>query len=230
MSSSTTTSSSTTSPTTTTTTTTNNKRTKLVDQEQEEDNKEQSMEKIPHQWKTHITKILFSEKQIQQRISELAQEINVHYHGKENIIVVCMLKGALMFMTDLVRQLRIPNIIDFMTVSSYRGTQTTGTVQLKQDLSIDPAGKHLLIVEDIIDTGTTLAWLREFLESKNCASIKIACLLDKKIARHKDSKAIVDFIGFTCPDEFVVGYGMDYKQLYRGLPFIGVLGKEGIDA
>jgi hypoxanthine phosphoribosyltransferase len=127
-----------------------------------------------------------------------------------------------MFMADLMRTIGVEYEIDFMSVSSYGfGTQTSGSVKIKKDLSVDPFGKHVLIIEDLIDTGTTLSWIKEYLRSKNCASVAMCCLLDKKARRTTD--VFVDYVGWECPDEFVVGYGMDFAGTYRCMPFVGIL-------
>jgi hypoxanthine phosphoribosyltransferase len=144
------------------------------------------------------------------------------YAGSE-IIVVGLLKGAFIFVADLLRDLTVNYKIDFMVVSSYAGT-TSGNIRLKQDLEVDPHGKHILVVEDLIDTGKTLKWMKEHLQTKAPASVRIACLLDKAERREVDVE--VDFVGWTCPDEFVVGYGMDFDNGYRCMPFVGVLKPE----
>jgi hypoxanthine phosphoribosyltransferase len=139
------------------------------------------------------------------------------------LIVVGLLKGAFVFVSDLLRDLRVSHKIDFMVVSSYHGT-TSGNLVLKQDLSLDPDGKHVLVIEDLIDTGKTLKFMKEHLLTKNPKSVKIACLLDKTERREVDVH--VDYVGWKCPDEFVVGYGMDFDNEYRCMPFVGVLKPE----
>lgn len=181
----------------------------------------------PQVWKNHIKQVLFSEAAIKAKTAELAKAISKEYSGKE-VLCVGLLKGAVVFLTDLVRQLEVPYQIDFLTVSSYgHSTTSSGSVKLKKDLDIDPKGRHVLIIEDLIDTGTTLAWIKHHLASKECASVKLCTLLDKssrRTAALKDMK--IDFCGWTCPDEFVVGYGMDFSENYRCLPFVGVLKPE----
>ena len=176
------------------------------------------------EWKANIDRVLFTESAIQTRIRALATTISEDYKGKE-IVAVGLLKGAVCFMIDLLKYLTVPYTMDFMALSSYgKGTKSKGSVVMKKDLSEDPAGKHILIVEDIIDTGGTLRWLKKYLADKNCASIRIACLLDKKARRSAENEDIViDYPGFHCPDKFVIGYGLDFAGHYRCLPFIGVL-------
>ena len=178
----------------------------------------------PTAWQDHMDQILFDEKTLQTRVRELAQQISKDYPEGTEVVVVGLLNGAICFVVDLVRHLKIPYTMDFMALSSYRGSKSKGTVELKKDLSFDPEGKHILVVEDIVDTGGTLKWLREYLRSKSCASIRVCCLLDKKEGRaEENAEVVVDYVGFVCPNEFVVGYGLDFNQRYRGLPFIGVL-------
>ena len=166
--------------------------------------------------------ILISEEDLQQRIVTLAAEINKDYKGKK-ITLVCALKGAMIFMADLARRVEVPVIFDFIGASSYDGgTYSTGTVRLTKDLDFDPANKHILLVEDILDTGNTLAFIQKYILDKNPASFKSCCLLDKP-ERRVVHGVKADYTGFTIPDQFVVGYGLDYDQLYRNLPYIGVL-------
>jgi len=181
----------------------------------------------PDLWRHHIKEVLFSEQTLQDRVKTLAREISADYlkaDPKAEIVLVGLLNGAICFVVDLARHLQVPYTMDFMAVSSYKGAHSKGTIELKKDLSFDPAGKHILVVEDIVDTGTTLKWLRNYLQSKQIASVKVVCLLDKKEGRKvENSQVVVDYVGFVCPNKFVVGYGLDYDQHYRGLPFIGVL-------
>ena len=169
--------------------------------------------------------ILISEEAIRHRVKELAQEINNDYHGNA-LTLVCALKGAMIFMADLSRNLDTIVDFDFIGASSYgEGTASTGKVYLTKDLDFDPTGKHILLVEDILDTGHTLTFLRQHILSKEPASFKACCLLDKPERRIvMDVKS--DYTGFTIPDQFVVGYGLDYAQRYRNLPYIGVLNIE----
>lgn len=180
----------------------------------------------PDVWSGHIDHVLYDTEKLQARVRELAATVSSDYPEGSEIVVVALLNGAVCFAVDLVRNLNISYTMDFMAVSSYKGTQS-GNVELKKDLSFNPAGKHILVVEDIIDTGSTLRWLHEHLKSKGCASVKICCLLDKKEGRTtENSEMMVDYVGFVCPNRFVVGYGLDFNQKYRGLPFIGVLKPE----
>lgn len=165
--------------------------------------------------------MLIIEKDITDRLDALAAEIKNDYAGK-TITMVCALKGGVIFMTDLARRLDANVEMDFLRVSSYGGTESTGSVQLDMAISIDIQDRHVLLVEDIVDTGHTLVFLRNYLESMNPASLKICALLDKP-ERRIDHNARYDYLGFTIPDKFVVGYGLDYDQRYRNLPYIGIL-------
>ena len=163
-------------------------------------------------------KVLFEENEIQRRISELAKEIDEFYQGEE-IIVISVLKGAVFFTVDLVKKMKTPIILDMIQVSSYQGTESTGNIIMKKDLESDINGKKVLIVEDIIDTGYTLKYLKEYLESLNPKDVKIAVLLDKAEKRKTNVK--VDYTGYVIPNKFVVGYGFDIDDKYRNLPYIG---------
>jgi hypoxanthine phosphoribosyltransferase len=159
---------------------------------------------VPADWAKNLSHLVFPTQVIQQRVKELAAKISAEYRG-QHIVVVGLLNGAVCFLSDLVRQLTVPYVVDFMQVSSYKGTQSKGSVELKKDMAEDPTGRHILIVEDIVDTGTTLAWLRNYLRTKNAASVRVACLLDKKEGRHSaNSDILVDYLGFNCPNRFVV--------------------------
>lgn len=170
-----------------------------------------------------IEKILYTEKEINARIKELAKEIAKDYAGEE-IIMVCILRGSCIFFAELVKH--IPNYVEleFITVSSYSNTNTSGEVRLIADISKPIQGKNVMIVEDIIDTGYTLNYLKKLLQARNPKSLKIASLLDKPSRRLVECKG--DYIGFEVPNEFVIGYGLDYDQKYRNYPHIGVLKKE----
>ena len=169
--------------------------------------------------------ILISEEAIRQRVDALAAEINKDYRGK-TITLVCALKGAMIFMADLSRRLTPMVDFDLIGASSYNdGTASTGKVHLTKDLDFDPEGKHVLLIEDILDTGNTVAFLRKHILAKKPASYKVCCLLDKPDRRIVQD-AGADYIGFTIPDQFVVGYGLDYAQRYRNLPYIGLLNIE----
>ena len=163
-------------------------------------------------------KVLFSENELDNRIAELAEEIDKDYEG-EKVVIVSVLKGAVFFTVDLVKKMKTPIELQFMQVSSYQGTETTHNIKVKKDLDNDIAGKNVIIVEDIIDTGHTLKHLKEYLLSKNPKSLKIAVLTDKKERREADIEA--DYVGFTIPNKFVIGYGLDYDEDYRDLPYIG---------
>jgi hypoxanthine phosphoribosyltransferase len=168
-----------------------------------------------------IEAVLISEDEIRGRIGALAEQIDADYADREPVLVG-VLKGAAMFMSDLARALERPSTMEFMAVSSYgSGTQSSGVVRILKDLDRDIAGQHVLIVEDIIDSGLTLSWLLKNLRSRNPGSISIVTLLRKPDAVKVDVK--VDYIGFDIPNEFVVGYGLDYAERYRDLPYIGRL-------
>lgn len=164
---------------------------------------------------------LIGEKEVDAKIRELAAKISEDYAGKE-IHLICILKGSVFFVCELAKRLTIPVTIDFMSVSSYgSGTTSSGIVRLAKDLDEPIEGKHVLIVEDIIDTGRTLSHLLELLSTRNPASLKLCTLLDKPERRVVDIE--VDYTCFRIPDKFVVGYGLDYDQKYRNLPYIGVV-------
>ncbi|MCD7855792.1 MAG: hypoxanthine phosphoribosyltransferase [Clostridiales bacterium] len=166
-------------------------------------------------------KVLISEEQIKQRVGELAEQINKDLAGKE-IIILGVLKGSVFFITDLSRRLTMPAEMAFMDVSSYYdSTHSSGEIKINLDLDLIIKDKHLLIVEDIIDTGRTLHMLMERLRARKPASISLATLLNKPVAR--EFEITPDYVGFEIPDKFVVGYGLDYAQRYRNLPYIGVL-------
>ena len=168
-----------------------------------------------------IERVLLSEEELKVIIKRLGKQITEDYKDK-NLLVVSVLKGSVMVMADLLREIKIPCRIDFMSVSSYgSGTKTTGSVKIIKDLDIDLAGFDLLIVEDILDSGVTLSNLKEILLTRDPASVKICTLLDKPERRKADIKA--DYIGAQVPDAFVVGYGLDYDEKYRNLPFVGIL-------
>lgn len=171
-----------------------------------------------------VERVLISEEELAKRIAEMGAEITADYAGKE-ILMIGVLRGAVLFMSDLARAIKIPVAIDFMAVSSYgAGTTTSGVVRILKDLDENIEGKHLLIVEDIIDSGLTLNYLLENLKSRKPASIKLCTLLNKPERRKVDVH--IDYNGFTVPDYFVVGYGLDYAEKYRNLPFIGILKPE----
>ncbi len=166
-------------------------------------------------------RILYTKEEIAARVKELGAEITRDYQGK-NLLLVGILRGAVVFYSDLARSIDLPLKMDFMSVSSYgSGTESSGRVRILKDLDTDIRDTHILIVEDILDSGMTLYNLMQVLGTRQPASVKIAVLLDKPARRTVDVKA--DYAGFTIPDAFVVGYGLDYDQLYRNLDFIGVL-------
>lgn len=166
-------------------------------------------------------KVLFEENELQKRIAELAAQIDKDYEGTNEVVVICILKGAVFFTVDLVRKMKTPIILEMMQVSSYSGTETTGTISIKKDLDASIEGKDVLIVEDIIDTGYTLRALKEDLLSRNPKSLKIAVLLDKKERRRVDIP--VDYVGYVIPDKFVVGCGFDVDERGRNIPYVGYL-------
>ncbi len=172
-----------------------------------------------------VSEILLSEEQIQAKVRELGRRISEDFAGRE-LTLVSVLKGSLPFMADLMRSITIPVQIDLMEVSSYGGTATesSGLVRILKDLSSSIDGRHVLIVEDIIDTGLTLNYLVRYLRGKNPASLKICTLLDKPARRLVE--IAIDYRGFEIPDQFVIGYGLDYGEAYRNLRFVGVLRPE----
>ena len=168
-----------------------------------------------------IERVLFSEEELDRRVSEIAAEINRDYAGKEPMLI-SVLRGSFVFMADLTRKINVHCTIDFMSVSSYgKGTTSSGQVQITKDLSDDIEGKDIIVVEDILDSGNTLSYLLQLLQARKPASMKLCTLLDKPDRRVKEVH--VDYTGFTIPDEFVVGYGLDYAERYRNLPYIGIL-------
>jgi len=171
-----------------------------------------------------IAETLLSEETIREKVAELGARISSDYKGK-NLLMVGILKGSVVFMSDLMREITIPSRIDFMSVSSYgAGVKSSGVVKIIKDLDIPLQGYDVLIVEDILDSGLTLHYIIEILKSRNPHSIKICTLLDKPYSRQADVKT--DYHGFDIPDKFVVGYGLDFAEKYRNLPFVGVLKPE----
>lgn len=172
-----------------------------------------------------IDEILFSKDEIAKKVQELAKQISTDYNKEDEIVVIGVLKGANVFMADIIREIDIPVYIDFMAVSSYGySTESSGVVRILKDLDLEVAGKHVLIIEDIIDTGLTLKYLTDNLKSRNVKSIKICTLLDKPKRRKCDLN--IDYVGFEIPDKFIVGYGIDYAEKYRNLPYIATLKEE----
>lgn len=174
--------------------------------------------------KYDIERVLFSEEEIRNRVHEMGAQLTRDYAGKDPI-VICVLKGASFFYTDLCREIRTDIHMDFIAVSSYgMGSKNSGVVRMIKDLDNDITGRHVLLIEDIIDSGLTLSYLKELFKSRKPASYKTVCLLDK-IGRKQENYA-VDYTGFVMPNAFVVGYGLDYADHYRNLPYIGILKPE----
>lgn len=170
-------------------------------------------------------RVLVSEKEVDERIEALGRQISKDYEGKQ-VHLICVLKGGAFFMCELAKRITVPVSLDFMSVSSYgAGTSSSGVVRIAKDLDESIEGKDVLIVEDIIDSGRTLYYLMDIMRKRQPNSLHLCTLLDKPERREKDVK--VDYVGFAIPDEFVVGYGLDYAQKYRNLPYIGVV--EGIE-
>lgn len=172
-----------------------------------------------------IEKILLSEQQIQARIQELGEVLTKEYADK-NPVIVGVLKGVVVFYADMIRHIQVPCQLDFMWISSYAGTDSTGKMLVRQDVSADIEGRHVLILEDIFDTGNSLEFTVNHLKKQNPASIKICTLLDKPERRRPGVTVQADYVGFTIPNAFVVGYGLDYNEKYRNLPYVGILKPE----
>lgn len=169
-----------------------------------------------------LEKVLLTKEEILEKVRELGQRITLDYAGKKPVMV-CILKGAAVFFTDLIREIDLPLTLDFMAISSYgSATKTSGVVRILKDLDNDILGKDVIVVEDIVDTGITLTYLSRILQQRGAKSLRIATLLDKP-ARRKVQDLKVDYMCFDIPDAFVVGYGLDYDQRYRNLPDIGIL-------
>lgn len=168
-----------------------------------------------------IDHILFNEEQLKARVREIAGQIDRDFAGKEPMLI-SVLRGSFIFMADLMRSITLPCTVDFMAVSSYgAGTTSSGQVKITKDLSESIEGRDIIVVEDILDSGNTLSYLLKLLEARHPASIRLCTLLDKPERRTKP--VAVQYSGFTIPDEFVVGYGLDYDEKYRNLPYIGIL-------
>ncbi|AQM60088.1 MULTISPECIES: hypoxanthine phosphoribosyltransferase [Clostridium] len=171
-----------------------------------------------------VKKVLFDEEQLSNKVRELGEQISKDYKGKD-LLVVGVLKGSVVFAADLIKSIDIPCEIDFMAVSSYgNSTESSGVVRILKDLDHSIEGKHVLLVEDIVDSGITLTYLLKYLKARKAESIEIVSLLNKPERRTADLE--VKYIGFEVPNEFIVGYGIDYAEKYRNLPFIGVLKEE----
>jgi hypoxanthine phosphoribosyltransferase len=172
-----------------------------------------------------IAKVLIPERELQARVGELGRAINATYTEADRPLLVCVLKGAFMFLADLTRHLEMRHEVDFMEISSYgAGTASSGVVRILLDLECNIEGRHVLVVEDIIDTGRTLDYITRNLRTRGPASLRVCTLLSKPSRREID--VTLDFVGFEVPNEFVVGYGLDFAEEYRNLPFIGVLREE----
>lgn len=168
-----------------------------------------------------IEKVLLDEEQLRQKVKELGARISKDYAGKP-LLVLGILKGSFIFMADLIREITIPCQVEFMAVSSYHsGVRTSGVVKIIKDIDINPKEYNILVVEDILDSGLTLSYLRDLLLRRGAADLKIATLLDKPSRRKADVQA--DYCGFEVPDAFLVGYGLDYAEQYRNLPYVGIL-------
>ncbi|MCR6515042.1 MAG: hypoxanthine phosphoribosyltransferase [Clostridium sp.] len=174
--------------------------------------------------KNDIKEVLFDEKQLAERVKELGEKISEDYRGKD-LVVVGVLKGSVVFTSDLIKNISIPCELDFMAVSSYgNSTETSGVVRILKDLDHSIENKHVLIVEDIVDSGITLNYLLDYLKARKASSIEIVSLLNKPERRTADLD--VKYIGFEVPNEFIIGYGIDYAEKYRNLPYIGILKEE----
>ena len=168
-----------------------------------------------------VEQILYTEEELRQRVKELGCQITADYAGREPLLI-SVLRGAYIFMADLTRAINLDVTVDFMSVSSYgAGTVSSGQVEIKKDLSASIEGKDLIVVEDILDSGNTLYYLLDVLRARKPASVRLCTLMDKPERRVKPIKA--DYVGFTIPDAFIVGYGLDYGEKYRNLPYVGVL-------
>ena len=172
-------------------------------------------------WENHLAEILIEAEPLQQRVKELGQQISADYAGKD-LLLICILKGGVPFLTDLMRQISLPHEIDFLAVSSYdRGARASGgVVRILKDLDEPIEGRHVLIVEDIIDSGNTLNYITRLLNERHPASVKICTLLDKVERREVDIP--VDYVGFPIEDRYVFGYGLDLDEKFRNLPFVGI--------
>ena len=173
----------------------------------------------------NIAKILLTEEQIKARIKELGEELSREYAGK-NPVIVGVLKGVVIFYADMIREITVPCQMDFMWISSYAGTESTGNMEVKRDVTVDIKDRHVLILEDIFDTGNSLDYTYRHLMFKQPASLKICTLLDKPERRNPKVTLKADYTGFTIPNEFVVGYGLDFNENYRNVPYVGILKPE----
>ncbi len=178
------------------------------------------MNEIVH-YKDALLEVLVDEQALSKRVSELGEEVSRDY-SEQDLVLICILRGGVMFLTDLMRCLSVPHSIDFMSVESYGAgaRDSTGTVRITMDLRTDIQGRHVLLVEDIVDTGQTLSHVMDLLETRSPASLRVCCLLDKRVRREVDVP--IDYIGFEIPNKFVFGYGLDLDERWRNLPFVGV--------
>ena len=176
----------------------------------------------------NIERVLVSEEQIRNKVEEFAAILSEEYADKDPVFVG-VLKGVVIFFADMVRKINIPCEIDFMWISSYQGAESTGKMIVKRDVSVDLKGRHVVILEDIFDTGNSLTYTYQHLLSKEPASLKICTLLDKPERRAPGVTLVPDYVGFTIPNEFVVGYGLDFNEHYRNLPYVGVLKPEAYE-
>lgn len=176
----------------------------------------------------NIKEVMLTEEQIQSKVKELAQIISREYEGKDPVFVG-VLKGVVIFFADFVRNVTIPCEIDFMSISSYSGTTSTGKTDIRKDLSVDIKGRHVVILEDIFDTGTSLTFTVNHLLNKQPASLKVCTFLDKPDRRKPGVTLKPEYVGYTIPNEFVVGYGLDFNEHYRNLPYIGILKPEAYE-
>ena len=170
-----------------------------------------------------VLKVLLTQEELKAKVEELGKQITEDYKGKTPV-VISVLKGSFIFVSDLVRSMDVDTELDFMVVSSFTGVVSSGAVRIIKDIAISLAGRDVLVVEDILDSGLTLEYISEILRGRDAKSVKIATLLDKP-SRRKAS-IVPDYVGFTVPDEFVVGFGLDYTELYRNLPYLGILKPE----
>ena len=175
--------------------------------------------------KNAIKEVLLTEEQIASKVKELAKQISEDYAGKDPVFIG-VLKGVVIFFADMVRSIDIPCQIDFMSISSYSGTNTTGRTEIRKDVSVDIRGRHVVILEDIFDTGTSLTFTVNHLLNKEPASLKVCTFLDKPERRRPGVTLQPEYVGYTIPNEFVVGYGLDYNEHFRNLPYIGILKPE----
>ncbi|HOV06576.1 MAG TPA: hypoxanthine phosphoribosyltransferase [Anaerolineaceae bacterium] len=183
-----------------------------------------------HDYHDYLSEILISSEQLQERIAELGAQISADYKDKGELVLICILRGGVMFLTDLMRKITIPHAIEFMAVSSYGvgGRETSGQVRITLDLNLEIFNKHVLLVEDIIDSGHTISAVTDFLATRRPASISVCALLDKEDRREVDVP--IRYRGFSIPNKFVFGYGLDIDDYFRNLPFIGVVDLEKYNA